>query len=197
MQQISNVLPGSNQTKESVMNKISYLILVILLTSCKDSTVDIVNQSKPEMFFETEFINAAWVPTYQGKMIDQNGRIYFYNPEKNGASVLYHADEYYTERELRAKYQHVKTYIRNISTDSLKWYYELATKVIISDFSDTACGGYDMGSLVYSVYIYKPQIGKYQKIVLSQDGDCTFYNKSENAITLVTLLKKSLSSPFQ
>ncbi|MBI5020529.1 MAG: hypothetical protein HZB59_03755 [Ignavibacteriales bacterium] len=179
------------------MKEITIMILVILLTSCKDATVDIVNQSQHEMYFEIEFINFAWVPTYQGTMIDQDGRVYSYNPGKSGAPVLYHADGYYTERELWSKYQRAKTYLGNIIKDSLKNRYELAAQVIINDFSDTTCGGTDMGSLEYSVYIYKPQIGKYQKIVLDHDGDCTFYNKSESAINLAAWLKKSLSSPHQ
>jgi hypothetical protein len=142
------------------------------------------------MFFETEYINFAWGFAYNGIMVDQDGDIYSYDPAKDTISVLYHTDGYYTEQELQSKHQHAKTYLRRVAEDSLKWNHDLVNKVAINDFSDTTRVGADMGNLEYSVYIYRPLISKYQKIIFRVEGDFTFYNKSENAIALVTWLKK-------
>jgi hypothetical protein len=142
------------------------------------------------MFFETEYINYAWGFVYQGTMIDQDGSIFSYNPAKDTITVLYHTDGYYTEQELRSKYQHTKTYLRKVNEDSLKWSHKLATLVKVNNFSDTVRVGADQGGLEYSVYIYRAENNEYQKVTLRVEGDQAFYNKSESAIALVTWLKK-------
>ncbi len=172
------------------MYKISSITLMFLLLSCKDSSVNNKNQNAEKYFFETECINYAWGFVYQGTMVDQDGSIYSYNPAKDTGSVLYHDDGYYTEQELRSKYQHAKLYLGKVSEDSLKWSYDLATKVTINNFSDTTGGGVDIGEIEYSVYIYRPQTFKYQKIILRAEGNTIFYNMSESAITLVAWMEK-------
>jgi hypothetical protein len=172
------------------MYKTGFTILAFILLSCKDSSVNNQTQNNDKIFFETEYINSAWGFSYHGIMVDQGGDIYSYNPAKDNISLLYHTDGTYTEQELQSKYQHAKTYLRRVAEDSLKWSHDLAAKVAINDFSDTTRVGADMGSLEYSVYIYRPLIAKYQKIIFKAEGDFTFFNKSESAIALVTWLKK-------
>ncbi len=172
------------------MHKINCMILTLLLLSCKDASVNDQSENLDEIVFESEYINYAWGFSYQGKMVQKDGSIFSYNPAKDTIPVLHHADGYYTKQELLSKYQHAKTFLRKIDVDSLHWANDLAIKVTTNDLSDTMRVGADMGSFVYSVYIYRPQNTKYQKIILRTDGDYTFYNKSENAITLVTWMRK-------
>jgi hypothetical protein len=176
------------------MPKLCFVICTFLLLSCKDSGVNNQNQSNDKIIYEVEYVNYSWGFNYHGTMIDQDGSIYSYNPAKDTISVLYHA-EYYTEQELQSKYQHAKTYINKIAEDSLNWSHNLATEVTNNDFSDTSRLGADMGELEYSIYIYRPQMSRYQKIILKVEGDWTFYNKSQYAISLVTWLKKLLLMP--
>jgi hypothetical protein len=172
------------------MHKYGFIILALLLLSCKDTSVNNQNQNNDKPFFEIEYINYAWGFSYEGTMVDHDGSVYTYDPAKDTVAPSYNADGYYTEQEMQSKYNHVKTFIRKVAEDSLEWSYDLAVKVTINDFSDTTRVGADMGSLEYSVYIYRPQNSKYQKILLKVEGNLTFYNKSESAIALVTWMKK-------
>lgn len=166
------------------------IILAVVVISCKDSSTNTNNHSTDQIYLEFEQINYAWGYCYQGMMIDRDGKMYSYNPAKDTIGVLYNENNYYTETELQSKYQHYRTYYRNVNQDTLLWCYELANNVTPNTLSDTSMAGCDMGSFIYTVYIYRTDSCKYQKIVLRQDGDVVFYNRSENAVALVTWMKK-------
>jgi len=171
------------------MKQIIPLLLTLLLFSCKDSSVNNQTQNNNNIIFETEYINYAWGFSYNGKMIDAEGKEYSYNPAKDSITYLYHADGFYTESELQIKYGHYKTYIKTISSDSLNWSYNLANLVSTTEYSDTIRKGVDAGALTYAVYLYRTQAGKYQKIILKIEGDYEFYNKSQSAVALAAWLK--------
>jgi hypothetical protein len=169
------------------------LLLAILFFSCKDSSVNNQIQTSNGIFFEAEIVNYSWGFVYHGTMIDPNGNEYTYNPAKDKIPVLYNYDGYYTNQELQSKYQHAKTLFSKVSFDSLSWSQDLAEKVRTTDYSDTTYGGTDMPLISYSIYIFRPQIAKYQKIILRVEGGYIFYNKSESAIALVGWLKQVAS----
>ena len=173
------------------MKQIIPILFAILLFSCKDSSVN--NNNAPGIIFEVETENYAWGIVYQGVMIDADGNEYSYNPGKDSISYLYHSDGYYTYQELKSKYEHFKTYIKKVPSDSLSWSHNLSTKVTTTDYSDTSREGADMGSSYFSVYIDRLGSGKYQKIILKVEGDWAYYNKSENAIALAGWLKRLMS----
>lgn len=171
------------------MKQIILMLLALLFFSCKDSSVNEQPQNNSSnIIFEVEYLNYAWGISYNGIMIDNEGKEYSYNPAKDTIPHLYHADGLYTEQELQAKYGHVKTYIKTIPTDTLNWSHNLANQVTTTDYSDTTRVGADMGSLTYALYLYRPQINKYQKIILKEEGDMAFYNKSQSAVTLAVWL---------
>ena len=172
------------------MKRIIPALFAILLFSCKDSSVNNQNQNSTGMFFEIENVNYAWGIFYQGIIIDPHGNEYSYNPGKDNVHFLYNSDGYYTDQELQSNNQHAKTYIKNIPCDILNLSHDLATKETTTEYSDTTRVGADMGSIIYSIYIYQAQANKYQKIVLRVEGDATFYNRSESAIALVVWLKQ-------
>ena len=170
-------------------NKMSFAVLAFILLSCKDSSVLEYAPGDNTMVFEMEYVNRAWGFAYHGTMIDQDGGMYSYNPGKDIDSVLYHADGYYSAQELYSKYQHGKTYLRRIPGDTVEWSRDLACRVILNNFSDTLRVGADMGSLNYSVYVYRKEYAKYQKVILKVEGDFVFYNTSESAVALVAWMK--------
>ena len=170
------------------MKQMIPVLFALLLISCKD--LGEPGQEHAKILFENEYINYAWGFNYQGVAVDQEGRLYSYNPAKDSIPELYHADGYYSEQELTEKYQHFKTYLKQINDDTLTWSHGLASAVPANAYSDTTVVGADMGAFIYSVYIYRPQVGKYQKLVLKLEGDFTFYNKSESAKALAAWLKR-------
>jgi len=172
------------------MKQIIPVMLALLLFSCKDSSVNDQPQISSSIIFEVEYLNYAWGFVYQGVMIDNEGKEYSYNPAKDSIPFLYYADGLYTERELQSKYGHAKTFIKSIRSDSLNWSHNLANQVITTDYSDTTYVGMDGGCTTYSTYIFRPEINKYQQIVLKIEGDIAFYNKSQSAVTLAAWLKR-------
>lgn len=172
------------------MKQIIPLLLALLLFSCKDSSVNNnIRNGSNSIIFEVEYLNYAWGYSYNGIMIDNEGKKYSYNPAKDTIPYLYHEDGYYSERELQAKYGHFKTYIKTIPGDSLNWSHGLATLVSTTDYSDTTHTAIDAGTATTSVYLYRPQKNKYQKIILKVEGDFEFHNKSQSAVTLAAWLK--------
>lgn len=172
------------------MKQIIPLLLALLFFSCKESNVnDQPQNSSSSIIFEVEYLNHAWGISYHGIMIDNEGKEYSYNPAKDTIPYLYHADGLYTEQELQAKYGHVKTYIKTIPSDTLNWSHSLANQVTTTDYSDTINVAVDGGISTYSFYIFRPEINKYQQIVLKLEGDYEFYNKSQSAVTLAAWLK--------
>jgi len=164
--------------------------IAILIQSCEKNPVDGETQEDGKLLFEIELVNFAWGFAYQGEVIEEDGLVYSYNAAKDTNAVLYHADGFYSQQELAAKYRHARTYLKPIPPDRLLWSHMLAGSVRVGDFSDTTRVGADMGALTYSVYVFRPEISKYQKIELRVDGDYSYYNRSESAQLLVDWLKQ-------
>ncbi len=171
------------------MKQIIPLLLALLLFSCKDSSVNNnVRNSNNSIIFEVEYVNYAWGYSYNGIMIDNEGKEYSYDPAKDTIPCLYHEDGFYTERELQSKYEHTKKFITTLRSDSLNWSHNLANLVSTTNYSDTTQTGIDAGITTTSFYIYRPQVSKYQKIILKIEGDFSFYNRSQSAVTLAAWL---------
>ncbi len=186
---VSSLLLSEKKSNRCSLKQIIPVLLALLFFSCKESNVNEQIPNGSSIIFEVEYVNYAWGISYQGVMIDTDGKEYSYNPAKDSVPYLYHDDEFYTDQELQAKYGHVKTYIKTIHNDSLNWSHSLANQVT-TDYSDTFYVGADMGTLTYAVYLYRPQVSKYQKIILNTEGDMAFYNKSQSAVTLAAWLKQ-------
>ncbi len=172
------------------MQKTLIMSLALFLFSCKDTSVN-QNQANTGMIFETEYVNYAWGFVYSGKEIDQDGNVYAYNPGKDSASILYRADGYYSQGDLTTKFSHNKLFVGTVAADSLNWIRNLASGVMMNEYSDTMRVGADMGSVTYSAYLYRASVGKYQRISLRVEGDFAYFNKSESAIALADWMKRN------
>ena len=172
------------------LRKLCALLFVLLAVSCKDAGISPLNENIGNVFVETEYTNWAWGFQYQGKIILQNGSVYTYNPGKDTMAVLHHDDELYTEAELQSKYAHRQIFVRVVHSDTISLIRRLAAEVTANEFSDTTGVGADMGSFVYSVYVYRPESTRFERRILKLEGDWTFYNKSKAAIALVGLMKQ-------
>ena len=166
------------------------LLLAFLALSCNGSGVSPSNQDVGELLLETEFTNWAWGFQCQGKVVFQDGNDYTYNPGKDTMAALHHINEIYTEAELRSKYAHRQIFVRTVRSDTVSLIRKLAAEVTTGEFSDTTQVGADMGSVVYSVYVYRPQSANFERLILKLEGDWTFYNKSQAAIALVGLMRR-------
>jgi hypothetical protein len=180
---------GQQNRRGGYVNKSLVVLLSLLALSCKDDGVSPTDHIPGRMLFEIEYTNWAWGFTYRGTVVFDDGTLYSYNPGMDTATVLCHPDERYTEAELASKYSHHRLFVRTVSRDTLLLMRQLASEVTVSDYSDTTGVGADMGSLLYSVYEYRSDAERFQKKILRLDGDWTFYNRSDAAVSLTSLMR--------
>ena len=172
------------------LRKLCVLLFALLAVSCKDTGISPLNVDIGDVFVETEYTNWAWSFQYQGRVVLQDGSVYTYNPGKDTMAVHRHDDELYTEAELQSKYAHRQIFVRIVHSDTISLIRQLAAEVTTNEFSDTTGVGADMGSLVYSVYVHRPESARFERRILKLEGDWTFYNKSQSAMALVSLMKQ-------
>jgi len=173
-------------------NAIIFLLLSFSFNSCSDNNISIINSKTidEKIIFEVEYTNWAWGYQHFGYFIDTTGDVHSYDLGTSNITLYDTSFDYYSEEYLRAKFNHADTLRRTVNHDSLRWSYTLARLVLPGPYSDRTNIGADMGSISYYVYLYDPVVTKYHKILLSQEGDWTFYNTQESAMVLVPWLKR-------
>lgn len=159
-------------------------LIATLLLSCKDASINPEHPDLNKVYLESEYVNFAWGYAHNGWFIDTSGNIISYDIAKSGTQWVRNSSEYYSEDELWAKIHHKDTLREVIPNDTLKHLRELALASVAGTLSDTVCPGADMGALVYSCYVFKPDSLKFQRIVLRVYGDCRFNNAAQSAIDL-------------
>jgi hypothetical protein len=172
------------------MHKRFLVLLACAILSCGDGGISPSDQTLGPLVFEIEHINFAWGFTYQGKAVFEDRNLYSYNPGAEGIKVLYHENEQYTASELASKYRHRREVVGTVAADTLLYMGQLVSGVRVGDNSDTTMRGADQGTAVYSVYRFWADESKYQRVILRVEGDWSYHNKSEAAITLVELMRR-------
>jgi hypothetical protein len=172
------------------MHKSFLVLLACAISSCGDAGTSPGDQTLGPLVFEIEYINFAWGFTYLGKALFEDRNLYSYNPGAEGIKVLYHEDEQYTASELASKYRHRRVVLGTLSADTLLYMGQLVSGVRVGDNSDTTMSGADQGTVVYSVYRFRADESRYERVTLRVEGDWAFHNRSEGAITLVELMRR-------
>ncbi len=172
-----------------MLRTFTFIFLLLQVVSCQQASFTGGDLVGSETLFEIELVNYAWGFAYQGTVIEKDGSMYAYNPGKDQTPVLSHADGYYADEELHAKYAHQRAFIRRVSPDTLQWLRSLAAAVTPNVFSDTTDARRDAGEVEYSAYIPRKATVKFEKVVLRVSGDFEFYNTSQNAFILATWMK--------
>ncbi len=171
----------------------SLIALCLFVTAgigCSDSSVNSGQPPLGEIVFEAEYLNFAWGVSWNGTYVDVNGNVRTYDRSRD--TVMWRDDDngMFTEEELQRKYQRRDTLRSLIPADSLSRMKQMAQTIDAKTYSDTVSMGADMGTWTTSVYLYRPEIKKYQRIILSQDGDRRFFNTSANAKEISDWLKR-------
>jgi hypothetical protein len=175
-----------DKTEVDMLKPTILILLAFTLssTSCKDSSINTDNQSLGKIVFENEYMNYAWGYVRNGNYVAEDGKVYSYDLGKTNIQVKDSSDGYYFEEELLSKYHHYDTLRLVIPKDTILWAYNLALLVNPNTYSDTSRTGADMGLYTYSIYLYRSEKKKYQKIILNQEGDWHLRNISESAVEL-------------
>jgi hypothetical protein len=166
------------------------------LVSCKDDGVSPNPEPSYRYVFEIEYINFAWGYSHHGIYIDSAGRLFQYSYE--GSSDIWHPDStgFYTQEQLASKYSHRNTLMNTLRRDTVNKYFRMIEAAALGTYSDTTATAADMGEFAYIAYKYNPVTKKYQQVVLRVEGDFTFLNQSQSAMTIAGWLKAYLQEVF-
>ena len=169
----------------------SYYLLAMTMTlalvfSCKDTISDTASSDHSRIYFEREYVNFAWGYVHFGWFIDSSGQVISYDIAKSGDRWVANPSGYYTEEQLWIKIHHMDTLRSSVPADTLQFLRGLAQNAVAGTSSDTICAGADMGAHSYSCYVFQADSSKFRRIVLRVEGDCSYHNTSQSAITLAT-----------
>lgn len=144
-------------------------------------------------FFEVEYVNFAWVPTWRGIFMDSTGAIYRYDLDGSVADGA--EDEYVPGAALHAKWQRKRESAGQIGPGT---FAELAGRVpAAADGTLTTlehrCN--DAGTVTYSAYRYQAARGAFRRVILRREGDIAQRNESAAARAIAERLEQLALMP--
>ena len=130
----------------------------------------------PGTYLEIEYVNFAWVPTWQGLVIDSTGTVHRFDLE--GARWSADGDAYVSAEALADKWQRNRTVHDGIGSGT---FAELAALLGAADgtLSSPQGGCADAGVITYSGYRYHPGRDAFERIVVRREGDIAQLSTSE------------------
>lgn len=161
----------------------SCLIAALPLGACASATgpVDIAGT-----FFEIEYVNFAWIPTWQGAFIDSTGAIHRYDLE--GSVVEGPDDEYVPAAELQAKWQRNREQAGQIPAGDFAQLADLVPAAADGTLSAPRTWCADAGTVTYRAYRYEAAHGAFRRVTLRREGDVAQRNESAAAAAIAQRL---------
>jgi hypothetical protein len=135
------------------------------------------------ILFEKCYANYAWVHTYNGFYINNQGHVIQYNFT---GSIPY-ADPWYTEYDeatLLWRYSHNPVMVDVIPTCMLHYYWSMVEAAAAGELSPAEGRCFDFGVMYWVAYIFNEDTQLYQPVLLTQMGDYAQTNFSSEAQTL-------------
>ena len=148
---------------------------------------------KQKYLFECSRINFAWGYSYSGFHIDNQGKIYKFEYQRDDKHWAPVNPKEITERELEEKYNHGKKLLGEIAPQELLEKFTLIETAKYGKQSSAKQTASDAGALVLACFDFDEVKGSYRVIELAVEGDRTYGNRSPAAKELsewLTSLKK-------
>ena len=156
---------------------LSFILVLIIpaLTSAMSS-----NPSMGQKYlFEFSQINFAWGFQMSGIYIDKDGNVYKYN--HSHAPWKPANDTSLTESDLQEKYAHKNEFVTTVTKSRINKMHNLIAPASKGKLSQPEKGCVDMGSGIYTAYLFDAQTEKYKPVTLYQVGDMPKKNISDEA----------------
>ncbi|MFQ5568689.1 MAG: hypothetical protein ACE5G0_03380 [Rhodothermales bacterium] len=163
------------------------LLAALLLSGCDASSPGSDPPIVQTILFEVEYVNFAWVPTWQGLYIDRQGSVYRYDLSDEDTMPV--PRETYTEEELLEKYSHHKERIGQVDAEVLATHYALIRAAGEGALSEPVYRCADAGVVAFRAFRYDATTEHYTPVLLQQEGDVAQANRSASAQALVSWLR--------
>lgn len=154
---------------------IALLISIPAMPFAMSSTPSI----EQEYLFEFSHINFAWGFQMSGMYIDKKGNVYTYNHSHSPWKPS--SESYLTEEDLQEKYAYKKEHLSSIDTSVLNKMHKLINSAGDGKILQSQNKCFDMGSGMYTAYLFDSKTGQYNPVLLYQFGDRPQKNVSDEA----------------
>lgn len=165
------------------MRKILIICLLMLYQGCITSP-ETPNKSSIEQrfLFEVMYSNYAWGFQLRGMSIDNQGRVYQYDHSHEAWQPS--NPGYYTEEELRRKFESNKEFVETVDDEVLQEMYALIKPASEGSLSKPVNRCADAGTTAYLAYLFDSKANAYKPVLLYQAGDWAQKNLSGSARVL-------------
>ena len=133
-----------------------------------------------DVLFEVESINTAWSWSWQGLVVDADGKVYAYDLSDT-APWPYSDQDHFTAAELEAKYAHHRKLVRTVSASEAASMYARVSEALAGTVTPPQGVCADAGITRFSALLYDESTGTYRRLLLHQRGDVARTNTSPAA----------------
>jgi hypothetical protein len=144
------------------------------------------------VLFEVEYVNFAWGPSWNGFIVDAEGRVYSY--DLGGTNLRPAEGDVFTAAELEAKYAHQRRLVTTVAAAEAASRYARVADALAGPLTPPKGGCADAGTIRYSALLYDASAGTYRRLLLHQRGDVAQANTSPAARELYRWLEQLTST---
>ncbi|HEX8903260.1 MAG TPA: hypothetical protein VF771_00300 [Longimicrobiaceae bacterium] len=177
------------RTRSRWTARIAAALVLLPALACTEVTIaDPPAADSP--LFEIEYRNFAWGAVWRGNYVDREGRLYSYDLGDSRDAEL--ADSVLTPEQIARKYDHARALVKTLSADEVASRYERVAGAVNGPFTPERGMCADAGGQRFSAWIYRPEDGRYHRLLLHLRGDIAQSNRSPAAIDLVRWLESAI-----
>lgn len=159
-------------------------LLLLALAGCSGITTPGRSGST---VFEVEYVNFAWVPTWQGIAIDSTGAVHRY--DLKGQPWDPKRPDYPSREELTAKYASNTQPAGSVDPAQFEIMQVRAGRAAAGPISEPTNRCADAGTVTYTAWLYDAEQDAFRRVLLWREGDTAQLNQSVDARALVVWLK--------
>jgi len=145
-----------------------------------------------DVLFEVEYINFAWARTWNGFVVDADGKVYAW--DLSDTDRVPAQDDDFSASVLEEKYAHHRRLVKAVSPLEAASMYARVGEAIAGTLTPPQGRCADAGIIRYSALLYEPAFGSYRRILLHQSGDVARTNTSPAAREIHQWLADAVSA---
>lgn len=168
----------------NIKNFMLTCVIAVAAAGCAEATGP---DEADRVYFEIEYINYAWTPTYFGFIVEGSGRVFRY--DRNAVQWQPQDDASWTRETLEAKFAPNKTQVDSVSAAEVAAAAAKIDAAASGQLSPPRMQCADAGKLTYRAYRYSSETGRYSPVLLRVEGDVAQQNTSEAAQELIAYIR--------
>jgi hypothetical protein len=174
--------------------------LTLASTACSDAespeALPPDGEIEQAFLFDVYYVNGAWGYVLKGTYVDNQGNVVSYDHSFERWAPEDYRRMSFTLGELKEKYIAASDTIAHVDKKTLLDMYSLIGGAARGEISKGERTGFDIGTFAHVCYVYNQDTGRYGEVLLSQTGDYTRRNVSDEAIELVSWLNSLMFDAY-